>query len=126
MPHYTFSENSSGGNWRLSREHYEKLMAAGWKYEPFQWKRAHDRLALKRGHDRLAFLTENGVPYGWRKALVGEFPTIRAAVEAWEAVTGMDFFEKGCDCCGAPFFISGDGDRDGEGELLYGDSERPW
>ncbi len=52
---------------------------------------------------------------------------MQEAVETFEKATGQDFFEEGCNCCGAPFSMS---DVDGS-EYVSGDSVsrvtvRPW
>lgn len=120
MPTYQFSENNSGGSWWLARKDYDALMAAGWTYTPSEYD-------LKSRWDTKPYLgdADDTVPYGWRHHLTGEFPSIRDAVESFEKATGQDFFEEGCNCCGAPFSISGNN------EYLSGDSVRrqvirPW
>ena len=124
MKTYTFSENNSGGSWWLSRENYDALMEKGWKYEPSEYD-------IKQNHDTQSFMNSqtDNVPYGWRHGLTGEFESIREAVESFELATGKDFFDQGCNCCGAPFSISSRGDNDYE--YLSGDSvahtpNRPW
>ena len=121
---YEFSENNSGGSWWLSRADYEALFATGWKYEP-------DEYDIKEGHDKRPFLDrkDSTVPYGWRHGLRAEFSCLRDAVESWERATGRNFFEEGCNCCGAPYSIHSTGD--GEYEWISGDSVeripvRPW
>ena len=120
MKEYTFSENNSGGSWWLKEKDYLALFKEGWKYKESDWDK-------KQGYDTKPFLSESGdtVPYGWRHNLVGKFSSIRDAVESFERATGRDFFEEGCNCCGAPFYIYGDK------ESLSGDSVirevvRPW
>ena len=113
---YRFSENNSGGSWWLARRQYEALEAAGWK-KPEEDNTWGDSLS-----------TED-VPYFWRHGWTAEFPSIRAAIESFESATGADFFEEGCNCCGAPYSISG-GDGT-EHEYMSGDSVeripvRPW
>lgn len=119
MPKYGFSENNSGGSFRLRKKDYEAMFRAGWVAP-----------ALELDIDRRPFSgNRDDVPYGWRHGVVGVFPTIRDAVESFEAATGRDFFEEGCNCCGAPFSISCD--EDGRYEYISGDSVerrtvRPW
>lgn len=117
---FEFSENNSGGSWWLKREQYEALFAAGWKYEPS----AYDK---EKGNDTKPFFAggSDTVPYDWRHGLTAEFDSMKAAVENWEKATGENFFEEGCNCCGAPYSISSDG------EYMSGDSVdrevvRPW
>jgi hypothetical protein len=114
---YTFSENNSGGSWWLERADYDALRAAGWQ-EP---------VAIDGPF--AAYFDEPGVPYAWRHGWTLECESIRAAVENWEKATGREFFEQGCNCCGAPYSISGsDGDK---WEHISGDDAeqrpvRPW
>jgi len=98
-----FRENNSGGGWWMERKDYEAMFAAGWKYEP-------PELSSKRRSDDLnkPFLSNDDVPYGWRRYVFGDFGSLRSAVESFEAATGKNFFEQGCNCCGAPFSISCD------------------
>jgi hypothetical protein len=121
MPVYRLSENNSGGSFWLRRAQYDSLFEAGWKI---------DEDAL-RDRSKSSFLLDDsfgdadGVPYSWRDALTFEADSIREAVESFEAATGQDFFAEGCNCCGAPFWISSDT------ESLSGDSVervpvRPW
>lgn len=121
MRRYKFCENNSGGGWWLNERDYEALFAAGWKYEPKN----------EREKDRRPYLDhlDSKVPYGWRRHLTGEFDSIRAAVESFECATGKNFFEQGCNCCGAPFTIGSD--DEGPYEYISGDSVdfvpvRPW
>lgn len=116
---YTFSENNSGGSWWLNRKQYEKLFAAGWKYEPSSYD-------LERGHDKVGDPFSGDVPYGWRHGLFLEANSIREAVENWEAAIGEDFFAEGCNCCGAPFSISGDDGEHMSGNSVERRTIRPW
>ena len=106
-----FSENNSGGGWWLSRAQYEAMFAAGWHYETSDYD-------IEKGYD-------DGVPYGWRHNTVGEFDTLRNAVEAFELATGEDFFAQGCPCCGVPFSMSSDNDYV-SGNSVVSDVRRPW
>src|SRR5574343_270648 len=95
---YRFSENNSGGSWWLTKEDYEALFEAGWIQPEPEEKDSPIR--------RLSQLLSGGVPYEWRHNVTGKFASIRDAVQSFEKATGKDFFEKGCNCCGAPFSIS--------------------
>ena len=109
---YNFSENNSGGSWWLSRKQYDALMAAGWYYVPSEYD-------LKEGFDKKGFLDrDDSVPYGWRHGLKFKAASMKEAVESFEAATGEDFFAEGCNCCGAPFSMSGPDD------YVSGDSVR--
>ena len=120
MTTYKFSENNSGGRWWLNEKQYTALFAAGWKYEASEYDK-------KEGWDTESFCSDKNdpVPYGWRQNLTGEFGSMQEAVKSFEQATGQDFFAEGCNCCGAPFYISSDH------EYLSGDSIertpiRPW
>lgn len=97
----TLSENNSGGSWRLDRQQYEALFAAGWAYEPSEYDIDH-------GYDGKPLFggKTDTVPYGWRHGTKGEFQSLREAVESFERVTGEDFLSEGCNCCGSPFTMS--------------------
>lgn len=109
---YKFSENNSGGSWWLNREQYDKLFTAGWEYHATEYDKENK-------YDTQPHLDkkDSTVPYGWRHNLVGEFNSIREAVESFERATGQDFFEEGCNCCGAPFSIASEDHK----EYLSGD-----
>lgn len=115
---YEFSENNSGGSWWLKREHYDALMKAGWYYEASDFDK-------ERGYDTKGFHKGDPVPYGWRHNLKLKAATMKEAVESFEAATGQDFFAEGCNCCGAPFSMSCDGEsmsgNDVERQVV-----RPW
>lgn len=118
-----FSENNSGGSWWLGRKDYEALFAAGWRYQELESTSYCDysKPFLDRSSDP--------VPYGWRHSTVGEFASLREAVESFERATGKDFFEEGCNCCGAPFSISTDGENEYEyisGDSVEREAKRPW
>lgn len=51
-----------------------------------------------------------------------EFDSLKDAILEWEAVTGMDASDEGCNCCGAPHNFSSDGEYasgDGIVTILY-------
>ena len=101
-------------------EQYKALFAAGWKYEPSDYD-------LKHGWDKKPALggEEDDVPYGWRDEMVGEFSSMQEAVENWEKATGENFFEEGCNCCGAPFSMDG-GDEHISGDTVKRKVIKPW
>jgi hypothetical protein len=117
MKKYEFSENNSGGSWWLNKKDYENLIKAGWK------------LPEKDTHKDFTLLDTKDIPYFWRKGMTFEAETMQEAVTSWESATGRDFFEEGCNCCGAPFSIyCGEGNSY---EHMSGDSisrvpVRPW
>jgi len=123
MTIYVFSENNSGGYWWLGRKQYEDLFAAGWKYISSEYD-------IKNKYDKESFFGPPDVPYGWRHGLQIEVDSLREAVESWEAATSMNFFEEGCNCCGAPFKIH-TAKYGAKYECISGDSVehrpiRPW
>lgn len=103
MPKYEFSENNSGGSWWLNKSDYEALFAAEWKYD-----RPEEDSGGLLGNPDEPWLNHPGddTPYGWRHNLYLEAESMEVAVKNWEAATGKNFFELGCNCCGAPFSIS--------------------
>ena len=114
---YEFSENNSGGSWWLSKRQYEALFQAGWKLDPKK-EEAYGKYESNS-------LNTKDVPYSWRHSLYFEADSMREAVESWEAATGADFFEEGCNCCGAPFSMSG-GDEYLSGNSVERVAVRPW
>lgn len=119
---YYFNENNSGGSWWLDKDQYERLFAAGWKYEPCDYD-------IEQGYDKKPFFDgeKKSVPYGWRHGLVGEFSSIKEAVENWERATGQDFFAEGCNCCGSPFSMHSDNyDECASGDSVQREVIRPW
>ena len=100
---YRFSENNSGGSWWLNRKQYDKLIAAGWKYEPTAYE-------IEHGHDKNPWYHDprdkDEVPYGWRHNLTLEAASEKIAVAIWETATDANINESGCSCCGSPFDIS--------------------
>lgn len=120
MAKYKLSENNSGGSWWLSRADYEAMFAAGWSYEADDYDR-------ERKHDTEPFFIGDDTPYGWRHNTIGEFASIREAVESFEAATGQDFFAEGRNCCGCPFSISAvDGHEYISGNSVERHTVRPW
>ncbi len=95
MKRYVFEENNSGGHWWLKREDYDKLLANGWTCNIPDT----DPRAKKPWHEG------DDVLYGERKYTSKEFSTIKDAVEDWQRITGRNFWEQGCNCCGAPYEI---------------------
>ena len=83
MKQFTYDSNNSGGDWWLTDDDWKKLEGAGWtvnwESEPFLGALA--RSATKMCESR------------------------REAVHSFEAVTGQDVDERGCDCCGKPHSI---------------------
>lgn len=109
-----FSENNSGGDWWLNRAQYEALFSRGWRYEPSIYD-------IENHYDVASSARRDDVPYGWRDNVIGNFDSLRAAVESFEAATGEDFFAEGCPCCGAPFYMSSEGDS-----ISGNVRRRPW
>jgi hypothetical protein len=102
-----FSHNNSGGRWWLKDKDWKALEKAGWTVDWFK-------------DQRLGALASNASK---------DFPTLKAAVEEWEKVTGQDFFDEGCNCCGSPFSMYAT--RGKKYEFVSGDSVdrevvRPW
>ena len=97
----TYTSNNSGGSWWLKDEDWHKLEKAGWQVEwvkddPFykSWK------AGERWLGALA------------KEASKEFDTPRDAMIEFEALTGQQVTDEGCNCCGAPHEFSwGEGDK---------------
>lgn len=113
---YEFHESNSGGYHRLSEKNYRDLHAAGWSARMYCFDADQDETDI----DQMLF---DGLS---RPYMSKEFPTIRAAVEEWEKITGQDFFEQGCTCCGPPFRLR----SEGGGSISSWDcerrAERPW
>lgn len=76
-----FSENNSGGYYRLKREDYEKLQADGWVIE---------------------FPLDDRSICSLRTATKA-FTTIKGAMRRWKQITGRDYNDQGCPCCGPPY-----------------------
>lgn len=93
-----YSSNNSGGGWWLKDEDWKKLEAAGWEVD---WIKNH-----KPG---LSGPDKEG---RWLGALATrahiEVPTPADAMRSFEAVTGQNVSDEGCNCCGAPHSFSWD------------------
>lgn len=78
-----YSENNSGGYFRLKEEHYKALESAGWSVD---WKVDTTLKSLGRQAYRATreTLSEN------------------MAKAEWAALTGFDPDDEGCSCCGQP------------------------
>lgn len=94
MSKVTYSENNSGGFFRLSKDDYEALEKAGWNV---RWR---DENFL--GSD--AYEAE-------REGL-----SLSEAIEEWEKITGQSSNELGCSCCGTPHSFTYEGEN---GEYEY-------
>lgn len=87
MTKIEYTENNSGGYWRLTEEMWGDLRAAGWT--DHEWS--------QHGLEKTGFLSLN---YG---------------IAEWEAVTGLDAADEGCPCCGLPHnftFTDAEGNRE--------------
>lgn len=127
MQTFEFYENNSGGYYRLNHEDYLRLEAAGWKARSFNMRKSLD--SRESGDDTYcgddmsvaeAKAQGDSSPY-----MKKDFESIRAAVEEWEEITGKDFFDQGCNCCGAPYRISSDDDTM-SGDSVRQEPVRPW
>ena len=111
----TYSSNNSGGSWWLSDKNWQDLHDAGWqlKRDYMQCRYSSDgnptpedeewnwSLNPHEASDKHRFL--GAITTTARK----EFGSMREAVEEWEAVTGQDASDEGCNCCGQPHSFSG-------------------
>ena len=139
-----YSSNNSGGGWWLRDEDWKALEDAGWEVE---WGGRYycDADRQLRGVDRQAsaqcppgskcpghresetYAEAVGRGKRWLGAMATratkDFDTLAEAVREFEAVTGQDASDEGCNCCGAPHSFSTDDDWvSGEDVLpiLYG------
>lgn len=94
MTTFEYKENNSGGHWWLNKAHYDNLEKAGWELVP------HDAALYSLS----IYTDETGWtrPYYARK----EFENIDAAICDFQRITGEDYYEPGCSCCGEPHYIS--------------------
>jgi hypothetical protein len=76
----SFSENNSGGFYRMLQEHYDALASQGWNVQGIIF----------------------GARYGGRCASK-LFNTLAEGVAEWEEVTGLFAEARGCECCGVPY-----------------------
>lgn len=99
---FEFSENNSGGHWRLKKKDYKAMMKAGWKYvaSDYDKEKGYDKEPFMKGDPR------DDVPYGWRHNMQILCKTEAEAISAFETSTGHGIDEGGCDTCGEPFYIS--------------------
>lgn len=95
-----YSTNNSGGSWWLGDKDWYALEKAGWKV---QWIK--DEKPLKIG-GRLSTIGMADKDGRWLGALAKRaskrFPSVKAAVEEFERITGQRASDEGCNCCGAP------------------------
>lgn len=123
-----YSHNNSGGSWWLKEKHWLALEKAGWtvmwgnkyfcrsKYESFNKKpegKPEPCVDADRchGHRRADSLDEAKAGKldslgAWACYAEGQFESLEAAIRSWEAATGMDASDNGCNCCGAPHSFS--------------------
>jgi len=129
-----YSSNNSGGSWWLTNDHWLALEKAGWTvvwgghdfcHDTFRYgaekKVAPDICPQEErdgrswntceGHQRFSSLDEAlAEGYEWLGSQAqeawGEFPSLKDAIESWEAATGLDASENGCGCCGPPHSFS--------------------
>lgn len=71
---------NSGGHWWLEDQDWYNLESAGWKVG---WKSERWLGALARSAKK-------------------QFASFQEAIEEFEALTGADVSDKGCNCCGCP------------------------
>lgn len=82
-----YSSNNSGGDWWLKDQDWKNLELNGWIV---QWRN-------KRWLDALATRASK------------EFEYPRDAMKEFEAITGQDVTDEGCNCCGAPHVFQWEG-----------------
>lgn len=75
---FIYSHNNSGGTDWLDPEEWENLQKAGWTLPTFAGSTIYNDTAKK------------------------DFPNFESALAEWEKITGADFYEEGCECCGCP------------------------
>ena len=92
MAYIEFSENNSGGSFWLNEKHYSDLIAAGWVGEGIVTDRYEGRRLRKEGVSR------------------------RVALAEFQAITGEDPAEEGCECCGPPYIFY---EYDDNGKMVW-------
>jgi len=91
---FEYNSNNSGGNWWLSDDDWFKLEKAGWNV---RWIKDDKYFKKFCNGDRwLGALATNATK---------EFNCLTDAIEEFEKITGQDYYEQGCLCCGKPHTI---------------------
>lgn len=86
-----YSSNNSGGSWRLTDDDWIRLEIAGWTVD---WH---------KNSSSSVFVDDDGRFLGaLASKAFKKFSSLDEAIEEWEAITGQDAEEQGCECCGQP------------------------
>lgn len=83
---YVYESNNSGGEWWLTDEDWKNLEKGGWEVE---WIRERWLGALAKRASK-------------------EFDSENCAIVDFEKITGKNYHEEGCACCGPPHDIEED------------------
>jgi hypothetical protein len=139
-----YSSNNSDGNWWLEKKDWLALEKAGWWIEWGGLDFCNDSFSLKpprglptepcelgkgpdgqdgwnycKGHRRFESandMTKDDLELGaYASVAKKSFATVADAIREFEAVTGQDASDEGCNCCGAPHSFSwNDGHASGD------------
>lgn len=93
MSYIEMRENNSGGNFWLTKEHYDALFAAGWEGEGINPENRYDG-----------------------RRLINRKLSKRMALAQFEDITGYSPYEEGCGCCGEPFPFY---EYDDDGKMIW-------
>lgn len=95
MKTFRYASNNSGGSWWLKDEDWKNLEAKGWKVD---WIKDLPNDSFLKGKDGrwLGALA---------KSATKEFPNLGEAIADFEIITGQDYYDEGCNCCGNPHDI---------------------
>jgi hypothetical protein len=108
-----YNSNNSGGRWWVNNKGWKKLQKAGWVWDNL----------YRPGEDGTWL---GAVATGASKDFEAEntLDAMRQAIAEFEAITGANVADEGCNCCGPPHSFSGflagtSTDRHGGEEYVY-------
>lgn len=97
-----YSSNNSGGSWWLEDEDWKALEEAGWDVAWYADRKDFFGGDYEGGRFLGGLAAEASIVVEADSVYDAE----KKAVGMWESVTGMDYEDEGCSCCGPPHYIS--------------------
>lgn len=117
-----YSSNNIGGGWWLNDKDWKNLEKEGWHviwggkcfchsgYNPMpKDKNICPTSEDCRGHRKFNSWKDMKKKDRWLDCLAKEaykdFSSMQEGIGEWESVTGRDYEEEGCSCCGSPHYF---------------------
>lgn len=90
-----YSSNNSGGSWWLDDKDWKAMEEVGWNVEWFKHSTSTLFKANSNGRWLGALADSASIP-------VKSIDHAKEVIRDWEAITGQNAADEGCNCCGRP------------------------